>query len=314
MSLRAKLLALPVKFINWITALFPLWAVLFSLWAFNRPASVGEYKDAIFPLLAVIMFGMGMTLTGADFRRVLLRPWIIGLGVALQYLVMPLAAYLISKALALSPALLVGMVLVGSASGGTASNVICYLARGDVALSISLTLVSTLLAIVATPWLTQFYAGATVHVPALQILYTIAQLIVLPVLGGVLINRFLGRFLKPILPLFPLISVAAIVFIIGIIVAINHARIGSVGFAVLVAVMAHNLIGLLLGYWLPRALRRDKTICRTLAIEVGMQNSGMAVALAIKYFSATAALPGALFSIWHNLSGSLLAGIWARKI
>lgn len=313
MSLRTKLLGLPVKVINWITALFPLWAVLFSLWAFNRPASLGEYKDAIFPLLAVIMFGMGMTLTGADFRRVLLRPWIIGLGVALQYLVMPLAAYLISKALALSPALLVGMVLVGSASGGTASNVICYLARGDVALSISLTLVSTLLAIVTTPWLTQFYAGATVHVPALQMLFTIAQLIVLPVLGGVLINRFLGRFLKPILPLFPLISVAAIVFIIGVIVAINHARIGSVGFAVLVAVVAHNLIGLSLGYWLPRALRRDKTICRTLAIEVGMQNSGMAVALAIKYFGATAALPGALFSIWHNLSGSLLAGIWSRK-
>ena len=115
MSLRTKLVALPVKFINWITALFPLWAVLFSLWAFNRPASLSEYKDAIFPLLAVIMFGMGMTLTGADFRRVLLRPWIIGLGVALQYLVMPLAAYLISNALALSPALLVGMVLVGSA-------------------------------------------------------------------------------------------------------------------------------------------------------------------------------------------------------
>jgi BASS family bile acid:Na+ symporter len=164
-----------------------------------------------------------------------------------------------------------------------------------VALSITLTMASTLLAVVATPLLTLFYAGETVPVPALDILITVFKIIILPVMLGVMANHFFHRALSPVRRVFPLLSVLSIVLIIMIIVALNHDTLGNVAIGVAAVVVLHNLIGLLGGYWLPRWLGRDERECRTLAIEVGMQNSGLAVALAVKYFSVTAALPGALF-------------------
>ena len=296
-----------------ITALFPLWALLGSLLAWWAPGAFIPLKAAIIPLLGMVMFGMGMTLTGSDFLNVLRRPFPVILGVTLQFLLMPFAAWALARGAGLAPQLAVGLILVGCSPGGTASNVICYLARGDVALSITLTTVSTLLAVVATPLLTLIYAGETVPVPALDILITVFKIIFLPVTLGVMVNHFFHGALAPVRRVFPLLSVLSIVLIIMIIVALNHDSLASVASGVATVVILHNAIGLLGGYWLPRWLGRDKRECRTLAIEVGMQNSGLAVALAVKYFSTTAALPGALFSIWHNLSGSLLAGIWRRQ-
>ena len=296
-----------------ITSLFPLWALLGSLLAWMAPAGFVPLKALIVPLLGVVMFGMGMTLTANDFLNVLRRPLPVFLGVAMQFLLMPLAAWALATAAGLPAQLAVGLILVGCSPGGTASNVICYLAKGDVALSITLTMASTLLAVVATPLLTLLYAGETVPVPALDILITVFKIIFLPVLLGVLANHFFHRALSPLHRVFPLLSVASIVLIIMIIVALNHDSLASVASGVAAVVVLHNAIGLLGGYWMPSWLGRDKRECRTLAIEVGMQNSGLAVALAVKYFSASAALPGALFSIWHNLSGSLLAGIWRRQ-
>ena len=204
------------------------------------------------------------------------------------------------------------MILLGSCPGGTASNVICYLARGDVALSITLTATSTLLAVFATPLLTLLYAGKVVAVPVLDMLLSIVRIILLPVSLGVILNHYFHRPLVVVRNYFPLLSVGAIVIIIAIIVALNQAQLEQLAPAVAVTVVAHNAFGLLAGYCLARWLGRDERESRTLAIEVGMQNSGLAVALAVKYFSATAALPGALFSIWHNLSGSLLAAVWGR--
>lgn len=295
------------------TSLFPVWAVLFSVFAYAVPGPFAALKPAIVPLLGLVMLGMGMTLTWGNFSKVLRRPGTILLGTLLQYAIMPLAAWLIARALGLPPMLMAGLVLVGSCPGGTASNVICYLARGDVALSITLTTISTLLAVVATPLLTLLYAGAKVPVPAEPMLLSIAKIVLVPVLAGMAANHFFGRKLGAVKHAFPLISVAAIVLIIAIIVALNHDTLGTMGPAVAAAVILHNATGLALGYGVPRLLGRDERTCRTLAIEVGMQNSGLAVALAIKYFSATAGLPGALFSVWHNLSGSLLAGWWRRK-
>ena len=296
-----------------LTSLFPLWAILFSTIAFFEPALFAGFKPAIVPLLGVVMFGMGFSLTLGNFTEVLRRPGVIALGTALQYLVMPLAAWLVGSLFGLPPLITTGLILVGSCPGGTASNVVCYLARGDVALSITVTTVSTLLAIIATPLLTLLYVGKTVPVPVLPMLLSIAKIVLFPVLAGVLINHFAGHRLKPLKHIFPLLSVAAIVIIIAIIVALNHTNIAGMGLAVALAVIAHNTIGLKCGYWIPRVLGQDERTCRTLAIEVGMQNSGLGVALAIKYFSSAAALPGALFSIWHNLSGSLLAGWWQRS-
>ncbi len=296
-----------------ITRLFPLWAILFSVLAYYFADLLSSWKPAIEPLLGVVMFGMGMTLTWRNFTEVLKRPGMIGLGVLLQYLVMPLAAWLIAELLGLPPYLMAGLVLVGACPGGTASNVVCYLARGDVALSITLTTVSTLLAIVMTPVLTWLYVGQKVPVPVESMLWSIFKILLLPVTLGVLANTVFGRRLERVKPLFPLVSVVAIVTIIAIIVALNSHNIATLGVSVAVAVVLHNLSGLAFGYGIPRALGQDERICRTLAIEVGMQNSGLSVALAIKYFGAAAALPGALFSIWHNLSGSMLAGYWSRR-
>ncbi len=292
---------------------FPLWAILLSTIAYFFPTLFTPLKPGIVPLLMVIMFGMGITLTLGDFLRVIRQPGILLLGVVLQYSIMPLAALLVAILLDLPTALLVGMVLVGSSPGGTASNVICYLARGNVALSVSLTLLSTLLAFAFTPALTWLYVGHAVPVPFWDMLYSVLKIVVVPVMLGAAINTLFGKRLRRWLPFFPLLSVIAIIIGIAIIVALNQPRLATVGFAISLAVILHNLIGLLAGYWIPRWFGKDAATCRTLAIEVGMQNSGLSVALAITYFSSLAALPGALFSIWHNLSGSLLAGYWRRR-
>jgi BASS family bile acid:Na+ symporter len=256
------------------------------------------------------MFTMGLTLTAADFRRVLTMPMLVVLGVCLQFGLMPLLAWLIAQALALDPLLATGLILVGACSGGTASNVMTYLAGGDVALSISLTAVSTLLAVVMTPWLSWLYIDAAIEVPVWSMLQTILVLVILPVAAGVAMNRFLSRVVRPLQPLCPMLAMVAIIVIISIIVALNESRMSSLSLVLLSAVMLHNLAGLALGYLSAHALGYSSVVCRTLAIEVGMQNSGLAVALALKNFTVLAALPGALFSIWHNISGSVFAAFW----
>lgn len=299
--------------INYITRLFPVWALLFSLIAYGKPDLFIDMKTAIVPLLGVVMFGMGMTLTWKNFTEILKKPVVIGFGVLMQYMVMPFAAWLIAVLSGLPPYLMAGLVLVGACPGGTASNVVCYLARGDVALSITLTTASTLLAIIATPILTWLYVGQKVPVPVASMLWSIFKIVLLPVTLGVLVNTLFGRKFGAFKHIFPLFSVLAIVVIIAIIVALNRSNLANMGMAIALAVVMHNLLGLAGGYWLPKLLGWDERVCRTLAIEVGMQNSGLGVALAVKYFSVAAALPGALFSIWHNLTGSMLAGYWSRR-
>jgi len=295
-----------------ITALFPLWAVIACIVAYLLPAPFAGLAWAIVPLLAIIMFGMGLTLELDDFSRVARIPHVVALGTGLQFLVMPLAAYIIASFLGFEPILLAGFVLLGSAPGGTASNVICYLAKGDVALSVTLTTVSTLLAVVATPSLTWLYAGREVDVAVWSMLLSVLKIVVAPVTLGVLINTFAGRWVRPISHVFPLVSVAAIVLAIAVIVALTADRIPEIGALIVVGVVLHNATGLVAGYWGAALFGQDEKVRRTIAIEVGMQNSGLAVALATQFFAATAALPGAVFSVWHGLSGSMLAGWWSK--
>ena len=296
-----------------IAVLFPLWAGALAIVAYLAPAVFTPFKATIVPLLVVIMFGMGLTLRPADFTRALGRWRVVLLGVALQFGLMPLAAWAIAHGMGLAPALTLGLILVGSVPGGTASNVICFLAGGDVALSITLTSIATLLSVAATPLLTWAYAGADITVPVLSMLESIAEIVVLPVAGGMLVNRVIGARWPERDGWCALASAAAIGLVIAVIVALNADSIARLGALVLIAVMAHNLIGLAAGYAITRALTGDTIIARTVAIEVGMQNSGLAVALAQQYFSATAALPGAVFSVWHNLSGAALAALCRRS-
>jgi len=291
---------------------FPCWALLFAAIAYYFPDLFISGKAAIIPLLALVMFGMGMTLTWTHFKFALSRPGLIVIGVCIQFLLMPFFAYWIAKGLSLEYEQLIGLVLVGCSAGGTASNVICYLARGHVALSILMTMTSTLCAVFMMPLLTWLYLHQTVPVPALHMMQSIAMIVLAPVLTGTAINSLFAVKLRLIQGAFPFISSLAIILIIAIIVAINHANLSAFSMPLLSAVILHNLLGMSAGYMIPRWLHADKKTCRTLAIEVGMQNSGLSVALAVQYFSAAAALPGALFSIWHNISGALLATYWRR--
>lgn len=296
-----------------LNRLFPLWAILFAIIAVMQPAWFTGLAGEIQTLLALIMFAMGLTLSKDDFLGVLRAPLPVGVGVLLQFVVMPLAALGVSVVMGLSTELTTGMVLVGATAGGTASNVMTWLAGGRVALSVSMTLVSTLASVAATPLIAWLLVGQVVNVPVWGMLLSIAKLVIAPIAIGVVVHHFLASRIRRVEPALATLAMAAIVLIIAIVVGLNVDNLASLGPVVALAVIAHNLIGLGGGYGISRLCGFDRRTARTVAIEVGMQNSGLAVALANQFFTATAALPGALFSVWHNVSGSLLAGYWKRR-
>ncbi len=295
------------------TRLFPLWAITLAVIAYFIPAPFIELKTSIIPLLTLIMFSMGLTLSMDDFKRVLSMPKLIISGLLLQYTVMPLTALAVAKILQLDTALTIGLILVGTCPGGTASNVITYLAKGNVALSISLTSFSTILAVVLTPAITFLIADTTIDVPAGKMLTSILLIVIFPVGLGLILKHFYAYRIKTVENYLPLIAICAIVLIIAIITALNAEQFSQLGLVIILAVALHNSVGLFVGYGSAKLLGYEARECRTLAIEVGMQNSGLAVALALKHFSTAAALPGAIFSIWHNVSGSALAYFWSKK-
>ncbi|MFK8259219.1 ketopantoate/pantoate/pantothenate transporter PanS [Erwinia sp. AnSW2-5] len=295
------------------TRLFPLWAVLLSVAAYYTPTTFTGMGPYVPYLLMLIMFGMGVTLNVGDFKRVLTRPAPVIAGTFLHYLVMPLAAWGLAKLFHMPPDLAAGMILVGSVASGTASNVMIYLAKGDVALSVTISSVSALVGVFATPLLTKFYVDTHIQVDVVGMLLSIVKIVVVPISLGLVIHHTMNGVVKRVEPYLPAFSMICILLIISAVVAGSQGFIGSVGLMVIVAVILHNAIGLLGGYWGGKLFGFDESTCRTLALEVGMQNSGLAAALGKMYFSPLAALPGALFSVWHNLSGSLLAGYWSGK-
>lgn len=300
-----------------ILQLFPLWAIAAAMIAYLYPAFLIPFKSTIIPLLMFIMLTMGLTLTAKDFLRVLDNKKAIIVAVCLQFTVMPSVAYFIATTMSLETDLLIGMILVGTVAGGTASNVLCYLAKGDVALSISMTATSTLLGVLLTPLLTTVMIGQVVDIQFSDMLMSLLKIVLVPVAVGVAFNtlfaKSLARSVINTTPILPLLSMLSIIFIIAVIVSLNQPKLENIGLVVLVAVILHNITGLLLGYFIPKRLGFEEKVCRTMAFEVGMQNSGLAVALAMKFFTPAAAVAGTLFSIWHNISGSILAGIWRRS-
>ena len=266
------------------------------------------------PMLGVIMFGMGLTLSPADFRIVLSRPKDILLGCLAQFTVMPLLAFLISWALQLPNELALGVILVGCCPGGTASNVITYLAKGDLALSVGMTACSTLLAPVLTPLLVWLMAGTMVNVDTIGMLTSIIYVVIAPIVAGLLCQRFMPRATRSVTPYLPALSSVVIALVVGIIVGHNASRLLLGGAIVVAAVVLHNLLGLSVGYAIGRLLRLPHPKRVALSIEVGMQNSGLASSLAVLHFAAypLATIPGAIFSVWHNISGALAAKLYGR--
>jgi BASS family bile acid:Na+ symporter len=295
------------------TKYFTLWVLLACIIAFRHPPAFSFVLPNIALYLGIIMFGMGMTLRIEDFKRVLTRPRPVLCGVAAQYSIMPLLALSIARGLDLSPELAAGVILLGCCPGGTASNVICYLAGADVALSVSMTSLSTLLAPLFTPILTLFLAGQYLPVQAWELFQSIAVIVLTPVALGLLARHFLEGAVKKCLEILPVISVITIVLLVGAIVGKSSEQLLAMGTAVMLSVFLHNGLGLCLGYGVGALAGADLAQRRAMSIEVGMQNSGLALALASLHFSPLAALPAAFFSIWHNISGPLLAGIWSRS-
>ncbi len=267
------------------------------------------------PLLMVVMFGMGLTLKTEDFRYVFRHPRNILLGCVSQFTIMPLLAFALGKAFHLDTALLAGVILVGACPGGTASNVITYLSGGDVALSVGMTSVNTLLAPILTPAIAYLFLHTSVAVDVWSMFLSIVQVVIVPIALGLLLNHCFGRHTQRAAKVLPLISVLAICLIVMAVVSNNAEQILSTGTVVLSVVVLHNLLGYVCGFGLGKLLKLDTAKTKALSIEIGMQNSGLATSLAGTAFPslAMATVPGAVFSVWHNISGAILANWFRRK-
>lgn len=290
---------------------FLVWVLLGAAWGWFMPGPAASGKIWIPEALAAVMLGMGLTLTQRDVLALRQGGRTLLLGVALQYVVMPLGAWGIATVLGLPKWLALGVILVGACPGGTASNVVAYLARGDVALSVGMTTVSTLLSPLVTPLWVWLLASTWLAIDPIPLFWTVTKIVLLPVVAGVILRRMWqpsSWFFEGVLPL---TSMGIIAWIVGVIVGLNHGQ-SHVAVPVVSAVVAHNALGLTLGYWGARLWKVPLRQCRTVALEVGMQNSGLAVALAVAHVGPMAAVPGAVFSIWHNVTGPLLASIWRR--
>ena len=280
------------------------------------PDALGHLKPKLInPLLGVIMFGMGLTLKAEDFRVVFSRPKDVLVGCLAQFTVMPVLAFLLTRVFRLEPALAIGVILVGCCPGGTASNVITYLAKGDLALSVGMTAVSTLLAPVLTTLLVWLLAGETVDVDVIGMLLSILWVVILPIVLGLLVKRFWPRTTERASGYLPALSSLAICVIVLIVIAANAHKLLDGGWVILGVVVLHNICGLAAGYLIGSMLRLTPAKRRAISIEVGMQNSGLASSLATLHFAAypLATIPGALFSVWHNISGAVVARIYSRK-
>ena len=266
------------------------------------------------PLLMAVMFGMGLTLDFKDFALVFTRPKYILLGCIAQFTIMPALAYCLSVAFALDAALMAGVVLVGTCPGGTSSNVITYLSRGDVALSVGMTSVNTLLAPFLTPAITYLLLRTTVNVDVFAMFLSIVQVVIVPIVLGFVINRLFSALTRALVDVLPAVSVTAICLIVACVVSHNSARILATGGLVFAVVFLHNMLGYLCGFLLGKVLGLDTARTKAISIEVGMQNSGLATSLAGSSFPdlAMATVPGAIFSVWHNISGALLASVYRR--
>ena len=301
---------------KWISDYMGVLVLASALLALAFPEVLGHLKTSLInPLLGVIMFGMGLTLKAEDFRVVFSRPKDVIVGCLAQFTVMPLLAFALSRVFSLNEALTVGVVLVGCCPGGTASNVITYLAKGDLALSVGMTATSTLLAPVLTPLLVWLLVGETVDVNVAGMLLSILWVVILPIALGLLVKRLWPRTTERATAYLPALSSVAICLIVMIVIAANAGKLLSGGWIIVLVVMLHNVLGLAVGYLIGVLLKMTPAKRKAISVEVGMQNSGLASSLATLHFAAypMATIPGAVFSVWHNISGAIVARIYSRK-
>ncbi|WP_394280949.1 bile acid:sodium symporter family protein [Corynebacterium sp.] len=291
---------------------FPLFILAGAILAFFFPAPFLPLANYITYFLMIIMFAMGLTLTIPDFKEIARRPWPVFVGVVAQFVIMPLLAVAVAKLLGLKEMLTLGLLMLGSVPGGTSSNVIAYLAKGDVALSVAMTSVSTLVSPIMTPLLMLWLAGQTTEVDAAGMAWSLAQTVLLPVIGGLIIRYFFDGFVEKISPVLPWISIVGIGGVVFPTVAANVDRLVQVGFIAFLAVLLHNVFGYLLGWVAGRLARFPDSQVRTMSTEIGTQSAGLASGMSAKFFSPEAALPGAVAAVLHNITGAIFAAVMRR--
>ncbi|SDM76034.1 bile acid:Na+ symporter, BASS family [Psychrobacillus sp. OK028] len=292
---------------------FAFLVIIVAVVAFFIPETFLPFGKYITILLGIVMFGMGLTLKAVDFKLIATHPKPVIFGVIAQFVIMPITAFAIAYILNLPSELAAGLVLLGSVPGGTASNVMVYLAKGNVPLSITMTSFSTLLAPLLTPALLLLFAGQWMPVDAFAMFKSIVQVIIIPIVLGLLVKKLFPAAVEKSINVVPLISVLAIITIVSAVVAGNVNNIASAGLLVFLGVFLHNGAGLLLGYYAAKFMGLSVLDRRAISIEVGMQNSGLGVALATAHLGPLAALPSALGAVWHNISGPILATYWSKR-
>ncbi|MBP1494821.1 bile acid:sodium symporter family protein [Acinetobacter nosocomialis] len=304
-----------LRFTHFVQKTFALWVIVFAALALWQPEFFVWLKAYIPWILGIIMLGMGMTMTVDDFKGVLQSPKAVLIGVVAQFVVMPGLAFVLCKLFNLPPEIAVGVILVGCCPGGTASNVITYMAKGNVALSVACTSVSTLLAPVLTPAIFYLLASQWLKIDAASMFISILQVVLLPIVIGLILRTWFKRQIESYIQVMPLVSVIAIVAIVAAIIGGSKAAIFQSGLLILAVVILHNGLGYLLGFTAARFFKLPYADSKAIAVEVGMQNSGLGVALAAVHFAASpiTAVPSAIFSLWHNISGPALATYWASK-
>src|SRR2546425_828126 len=302
------------RLLNLLTNLFPVWVVLGGVVVLTPPPLFTWFGTRWLPGgLAVILRGMGITLGVDDFKGVMKMPRAVAAGYVAQYLIMPFLGWAVARGLSLPTAYAVGVILVGCCPGGTASNVVTYIARANVALSVLMTMCSTFGAILMTPLLTKWLAGTLVPVPAWGLFLSTVQVVLVPLIVGLALHHLTPRLVQTVLPAAPLVSVLTIVLICASIVGSSAEQVKKSGALLLLAVFLLHAGGFLLGYLFARVLGYDQIIARTISIEVGMQNSGLGAVLARNHFSDLTALPCAISATFHSVIGSILAGIWRLR-
>lgn len=300
-------------FVSKQLAILVVLATLFSLYYPQIGSSLVKTSWVVY-ILGIIMFGMGLNVKASDFKELFIRPKFVLIGIGAQFIIMPLIAYVLVKGFNLPLGLAIGVVLVGTCPGGTSSNVITYLSKGDVALSVGITSCTTLLAPFMTPILTKLLIGQSIDVNVIAMFLSVVKVVIVPIVLGILAHRFLPKIAGLLKDVLPMVSTLGIVAIVIAVVSVSAEKIiANLGIIVLV-IVCHNLFGYLFGFLVGKSVTKDMAKIKALSVEVGMQNSGLATSLALTHFATQplAAVPGALFSVWHNISGGILASIFAR--
>lgn len=301
------------SFSTFVGRTFAFWVILFAVLGFFLPDVFKQITPYIVLLLGIIMFGMGLTISVDDFKEVVTRPFEVAIGVLAQFIIMPLLAVILTRLIPMPPEVAAGVILVGCCPGGTSSNVMTYLSKGDVALSVACTSVTTLLAPIVTPFLVWLLASQYLPVDPMSMFTSILKVVLFPLALGFLLQKLLPRVVKTAVPMLPLVSVVGIVLIVAAVVGASKGAIAQSGLMIFAVVVLHNGLGYLLGFFTAKVFGLSLSKRKALAIEVGMQNSGLGAALANAYFSPLAAVPSAIFSVWHNISGALIANYFAGR-